>query len=241
MKYHPLHFVVGCFYYLSSAINPFLYSLLSKRFRQGFKDLKRNVSRVFLIFKCKVEESSNVPHRSTQRMMPTITQKPGDIPCEKSPSRPRIPTSVSTPIFTKEIRRSKRNDLDLTIHIYYNELSGLVDDKTRDITRGEDIESRDMSKNRKLVVKEYIHRKSAAKPLENDSNVKTLSSERPNFVGIERQPIIQRHHALVNLRNVGASLPVLNYTMKEPSSYQHLKRNHFYQTSVPRSSSLAHV
>ena len=116
-----------------------------------------------------------------------------------------------------------------------------MDDKTRDITRGEDIESRDMSKNRKFVVKEYIHRKSPTKPLENDDNVKTLSSEMPNFVGIERQPIIQRHHALANLRNVGASLPVLNYTMKEPSSYQHLKKNNFYQTSVPRSSSLAHV
>ena len=241
MKYHPLHFVVGCFYYLSSAINPFLYSLLSKRFRQGFKDLKRNVARVFLIFKCNVVESSNIPHQFTQRMLPTTIQKPSDIPCEKSPSRPRIPTSVSTPIFTKEIRRFKRNDLDLTIHIYYNELHSLVDDETRDTTRSEEIESRNMSKHRKLVVKEYIHGKSAAKPLENDSIVKALSSEMPNFVGIERQPIIQRHHALANLGNVGASLPVLNYTMKEPSSYQHLKRNNFYQTSVPRSSSLAHV
>ena len=241
MKYRPLHFVVGCFYYLSSAINPFLYSLLSKRFRQGFKDLKRNVSRVFLIFKCHVVESRNVPNRSTQRMLPTTTQKPGDIPCEKAPSRPRIPTSVSTPIFTTEIRRFKRNDLDLTIHIYYNELHSLVDDKTRDITRVEDIESRDMSKHRKFVINEYIHRKSAAKTLENDNNVKTLSSEMPNFVGIKRQPIIQRHHAMTVLGNVGASLPVLNYTMKEPRSYQHLKRNNFYQTSVPRSSSLAHV
>ena len=241
MKYHPLRFVIGCFYYLSSAINPFLYSLLSKRFRQGFKDLKRNVSRVFLIFKCKVVESSNVPHRSTQRMLLTTIQKPGDTPCEKSSSRPRIPTSVSTPIFTKEIRRPKRNDLDLTIHIYYNELNSLVDDKTRGITRDEDIEPRDMSKRGKIVVKEYIHRKSAAKPLENESNVKTLSSEMPNFVGIERQPIIQRHPALANLGNVGASLPVLNYTMKEPSSCQHWKRNNLSQASVPRSSSIAHV
>ena len=238
---HPLHFVVGCFYYLSSAINPFLYSLLSKRFRQGFKDLKRNVSRVFLIFKCKVVESSNVPHRSTQRMLLTTIQKPGDTPSEKSPSRPRIPTSVSTPIFTKEIRRFKRRDLDLTIHIYYNELNSLIDDKTRDTTRSEDIESRNISKNRKFVAKEHMHRKSAAKRLENDNDVRKLSSERPNFVGIERQPIIQSHHALANLGNVGASLPVLNYTTKGPSSCQHLMTNNFYQTSVPRSSSLAHV
>ena len=33
----------GCCYFLSSAINPFLYSLLSKRFRRGFHDLKRKV------------------------------------------------------------------------------------------------------------------------------------------------------------------------------------------------------
>ena len=30
---------IGCCYFLSSAINPFLYSLLSKRFRRGFHDL----------------------------------------------------------------------------------------------------------------------------------------------------------------------------------------------------------
>ena len=34
-----LHLLSGCFYLLSSAINPFLYSLFSKRFRRGFHDL----------------------------------------------------------------------------------------------------------------------------------------------------------------------------------------------------------
>ena len=34
-----LHLLSGCFYLLSSAINPFLYSLFSKRFRRGFYDL----------------------------------------------------------------------------------------------------------------------------------------------------------------------------------------------------------
>ena len=40
-----MHFciLVGCCYFLSSAINPFLYSLLSKRFRRGFHDLKRKI------------------------------------------------------------------------------------------------------------------------------------------------------------------------------------------------------
>ena len=33
----------GCCYFLSSAINPFLYSLLSKRFRRGFHDLKYKI------------------------------------------------------------------------------------------------------------------------------------------------------------------------------------------------------
>ena len=45
----------GCSYYLSSAINPFLYSLLSKRFRNGFSDLKNQ------FFK----RLQNLFHRST--------------------------------------------------------------------------------------------------------------------------------------------------------------------------------
>ena len=40
-----LFIIVGCFYYLSAAINPFLYSLLSKRFRRGFCDLQTRVKR----------------------------------------------------------------------------------------------------------------------------------------------------------------------------------------------------
>ena len=35
--------LAGCCYFLSSAINPFLYSLLSKRFRRGFHDLTHKV------------------------------------------------------------------------------------------------------------------------------------------------------------------------------------------------------
>ena len=38
---------IGCSYYLSSAINPFLYSLLSKRFRNGFRDLKNSCFKSF--------------------------------------------------------------------------------------------------------------------------------------------------------------------------------------------------
>merc|ERR1712141_631637 len=37
-----LHVVSGCCYFLSAVVNPFLYSLLSKRFRRGFHDLVRN-------------------------------------------------------------------------------------------------------------------------------------------------------------------------------------------------------
>ena len=37
------YFSTGCCYFLSSAINPFLYSLLSKRFRRGFHDLTHKV------------------------------------------------------------------------------------------------------------------------------------------------------------------------------------------------------
>ena len=178
-------------------------------------------------------------------MLPTTTQKPGNSPCGKSQSRPGIPISVSTPIFTQEMRRFKRNDLDFTIHIYNNELNSLVDDKTRDITRDDDVESRNILENRKLVVHKFIQRKSAAKPIENDDhNVKNLSSEMPNFVGIERQPIIQRYHSSANYidtSNVGASLPVLNNSMKRTSSYQPLKRNNLFQASIPRASSLTYV
>lgn len=36
---------IGCCYFLSSAVNPFLYSLLSKRFRRGFEDIKHKLLR----------------------------------------------------------------------------------------------------------------------------------------------------------------------------------------------------
>jgi hypothetical protein len=35
--------IPGAFYYLNSAINPVLYSLMSKRFRRGFSDMKLNL------------------------------------------------------------------------------------------------------------------------------------------------------------------------------------------------------
>ena len=34
---------LGVFYYFNSALNPILYSLMSKRFRRGFSDIKRNL------------------------------------------------------------------------------------------------------------------------------------------------------------------------------------------------------
>ena len=42
---HLIYFyiVIGCCCFLSSAANPFLYSLLSKRFRRGFHDIKQNI------------------------------------------------------------------------------------------------------------------------------------------------------------------------------------------------------
>ena len=35
--------ILGAFYYLNSAINPVLYSLMSKRFRRGFSDMRLNL------------------------------------------------------------------------------------------------------------------------------------------------------------------------------------------------------
>ena len=40
IKYYEISIFLGCCYFLSSTINPFLYSLLSKRFRRGYYDLK---------------------------------------------------------------------------------------------------------------------------------------------------------------------------------------------------------
>ena len=40
IKYYKISIFLGCCYFLSSTINPFLYSLLSKRFRRGYHDLK---------------------------------------------------------------------------------------------------------------------------------------------------------------------------------------------------------
>ena len=41
IEYRMPNFFSGACYYLSSTINPFLYSLLSVRFRRGFQDVLR--------------------------------------------------------------------------------------------------------------------------------------------------------------------------------------------------------
>ena len=37
--------IAGVFYYFNSALNPILYSVMSKRFRRGFADIKINLIR----------------------------------------------------------------------------------------------------------------------------------------------------------------------------------------------------
>ena len=56
IKYHEILIFLGCCYFLSSTINPFLYSLLSKRFRRGYYDLK---------YKMKNYLNSKVPFLNT--------------------------------------------------------------------------------------------------------------------------------------------------------------------------------
>ena len=45
--YESLLLFLGCSYFLSSAVNPFLYGLFSKRFRQGYHDLRTKLKFIY--------------------------------------------------------------------------------------------------------------------------------------------------------------------------------------------------
>ena len=73
LKYVDLLFK-GCCYLLNSAINPFLYSIFSKRFRRGFADLLRSMK-----WKCcdRVDTESNVittPENNNHRPARVVNQ-----------------------------------------------------------------------------------------------------------------------------------------------------------------------
>ena len=61
-------YYTGCCYYLNSAINPFLYSLLSKRFRRGFHDLTRKILKLYQKHSFKI--SSKGAHRQGSNNTP---------------------------------------------------------------------------------------------------------------------------------------------------------------------------
>jgi len=58
---HVLFTTSGVFYYFNSVVNPILYSLMSKRFRRGFADIKRNL--IQRINKSEPETSENARRR----------------------------------------------------------------------------------------------------------------------------------------------------------------------------------
>ena len=66
---------IGCCYYLSSAINPFLYSLLSKRFRNGFHDLKYKCFSKFRMFICRNISPNEPSRRKTENYTNTGINK----------------------------------------------------------------------------------------------------------------------------------------------------------------------
>ena len=61
-----LPFSTGCCYFLSSAINPFMYSLLSKRFRRGFHDLKYKILQHFRVVSSRTTSSGLSVRRQTR-------------------------------------------------------------------------------------------------------------------------------------------------------------------------------
>ena len=45
-----IFFFPGVFYYFNSVLNPILYSLMSKRFRRGFSDIKRSLVNRYVLY-----------------------------------------------------------------------------------------------------------------------------------------------------------------------------------------------
>ena len=68
---------LGVFYYFNSMLNPFLYSVMSKRFRRGFSDLRGSINHSFHV--CIPKESNNCSNGK-----PHISLSPSVVPPHSS-------------------------------------------------------------------------------------------------------------------------------------------------------------
>ena len=119
----------GCCYYLNSAINPFLYSLLSKRFRRGFHDLARKIIKLIQKHSFKislkrvngqVSNNSPVPNIHSSLIVnhnSSILMNQAEIQKEKpSPALKRYHEMRSYPNLLHDIMmKDKINELDLEV------------------------------------------------------------------------------------------------------------------------------
>ena len=195
-----LNIYLGCFYYLSTAINPFLYSLLSKRFRRGFCDLKTKVKRH--IFQNNVD--SNTVNFQRQFI---------SVPTRNTHSLPRSRNLLSRKLASHELSTSSPGRMQTVFdEVEVNNLDskprkGALNDKT--FNEKLDLNHDNIS---------FIHAQSAILP-KNQRNLKewryrkTFRKQRDvlmpflvdpiNTIVIKREQSIYRCHATTDLRNIG--------------------------------------
>ena len=204
MKNCRFFIILGCFYYLSAAINPFLYSLLSKRFRRGFCDLKTKVKRH--IFQKQVD-SNNV---NVQRQFISV-------PTRHTHSLPRsrnlllhggVPKLASHELSTSSPGRMQT----LSDEVEVNN----VDSNALKMALNENTFNKKLDLNHDNV--SFIHAQPGILP-KNHGNLKerryrkTFRKHRDvlmpflvdpiNMIVIKRDQSIYRCHATTDLRNVG--------------------------------------
>ena len=195
-----LFIIVGCFYYLSAAINPFLYSLLSKRFRRGFCDLQTRVKRH--IFQNHVDSNT----LNVQRQFISV-------PTRNTHSLPRsrnlllhggIPKLASHELSTSSPGRMQTVSDEAEVN--------RLDSKARKIAPHDKTFNKKLDSNHDNVA--FIHAQPGIHPKNRHlKERKTFRKHRDvlmpflvdpiNMIVIKREQSIYRCHATTDLRNVG--------------------------------------
>lgn len=198
-----LFIILGCFYYLSAAINPFLYSLLSKRFRRGFCDLQTKVKRH--IFQNHVDSNT----LNVQRQFISV-------PTRNTHSLPRsrnllfhggIPKLASHELSTSSPGRMQTVSDEVEVNN--------LDSKARKIAPYDKTFNKKCDSNHDNV--SFIHAQPGIHPKNRDLKErqyrKTFRKHKEvlmpflvdpiNMIVIKREQSIYRCHATTDLRNVG--------------------------------------
>ena len=140
-KFSKLSLSTGCCFFLSSVVNPFLYSLLSKRFRRGYQDLIRKI-------KLQILKIPLFVHPSNSQTSSSVTQNvkrtnPEIEPNKTTPSQQEREGLVNSMCCTgmmvkqsiyrwktcstrnqdnKKLKSQNRNDCQIEVSVYKDEI-----------------------------------------------------------------------------------------------------------------------